>query len=31
MRKCKIFPLAATWIELEDIVLSKINPASKDR
>lgn len=31
MRKCKIFPFAATWIELEDVVLSKINPASKDR
>ena len=31
MRKNEIWPFAATWMELEDILLSEINEAEKDR
>lgn len=31
MRKCEIFPFAVRWREFEDIVLSKINQAQKNR
>ena len=31
MRKDEIMPFAATWMELEGIVLSEISQAEKDR
>ena len=31
MRKNEIWPFAATWMELEDIMQSEISQAEKDR
>ena len=31
IKKNEILPLAATWMELEDIMLSKISQSEKDK
>ena len=31
MRKKEILPFATTWIDLEGIMLSEINPTEKDK